>query len=99
MNHISFDEDARAEFLDAVAYYESCESGLGARFKDAVSTEAGAILEMPFRFRSLHGRFRRCLVPGFPYGIIFTIEPDFIFVVAIAHAKRKPGYWKKRGKA
>ena len=96
MTRIVFDEDARAEFLDAVGYYASCEKELGNRFKDAVAEGAMAILEMPFRFRSLRGKFRRCLVSGFPYGIIYTIEPDFILIVAVAHAKRKPGYWKKR---
>jgi hypothetical protein len=40
--------------------------------------------------------FRRCLVPKFPYSIIFSIEPEFILVVAVAHAKRKPGYWHDR---
>ncbi|PIX25714.1 MAG: type II toxin-antitoxin system RelE/ParE family toxin, partial [Deltaproteobacteria bacterium CG_4_8_14_3_um_filter_43_13] len=34
-----------------------------------------------------------CLIPRFPYSIIFSIEPQFILVIAVAHAKRKPGYW------
>jgi hypothetical protein len=51
---------------------------------------------MPFRFRVLRTPFRRCLIPNFPYSIIFSIEPDFILVVAVAHAKQKPGYWHDR---
>jgi toxin ParE1/3/4 len=35
-------------------------------------------------------------VPTFPYAIIFVIEPGFMLVVAVAHAKRKPGYWRER---
>jgi hypothetical protein len=51
---------------------------------------------MPLRFRVLSAPFRKCLVPDFPYGIVFAIEPEFVLVVAVAHAKRKPGYWLDR---
>jgi plasmid stabilization system protein ParE len=96
MSSTAFDPDARAEFLAAVEYYEDCQSGLGRRFRDTVEAEVAAIAEMPFRFRVLHFPFRRCLVPKFPYGIIFTIEPEIILIIALAHAKRKPGYWLAR---
>ena len=96
MNSVGFDPDARAEFLLAVEYYEDCQTGLGRRFREVVERELGHIREMPFRFRVLHPPFRRCLVPTFPYSIIFTIEPACILVVAVAHAKRKPGYWSDR---
>ncbi len=88
-----FDQDARAESLAAVEYYEECQTGLGRRFCDAVEAEVDAITAMPFRFRVLRTPFRRCLVPAFPYAVIFSIEPDFILIIAVAHAKRKPGYW------
>jgi len=98
MNGVAFDPDARAEFLAAVQYYEECHSGLGRRFRTAVEMELGGIETMPFRYRVLHAPFRRCLVQKFPYAIIFVIEPGFILVVAVAHAKRKPGYWHERAR-
>jgi len=96
VNGIVFDPDARAEFLAAVKYYEKCRKGLGLRFRLAVEVEIEHILHMPFRFRILRPPFRRCLVPQFPYSIVFSIEPEFILVIAVAHAKRKPGYWDDR---
>ena len=96
MNSVGFDPDARAEFLASVEYYEECQTGLGRRFRDAVEKERDHVCEMPFRFRVLHPPFRRCLVPKFPYSIVFTIEPSLILVIAVAHAKRKPGYWHDR---
>ena len=98
MSGIGFDPDARTEFLTAVEYYEDCQAGLGRRFRGAVERERSLVCEMPFRFRVLHAPFRRCLVPQFPYAIIFTIEPASILVVALAHAKRRPGYWHVRQK-
>jgi plasmid stabilization system protein ParE len=98
MISISFDPDARAEFLAAVDYYEESKKGLGKRFRSAVETEIRHISEMPFRFRVLHARFRRCLIPRFPYSVIFAIEPEFILIIAVSHIRRKPGYWRNRTK-
>jgi len=32
----------------------------------------------------------------FPYGIIYRLEKNTIYIVAIAHFKRRPFYWKER---
>lgn len=96
MSGVAFDPDARAEFLAAVEYYEEGQTGLGLRFRRAVEAEVESIGAMPFRFRVLHEPFRRCLIPKFPYAIIFSIEPDFVLVIALAHTKRRPGYWQDR---
>ncbi|HCS91631.1 MAG: type II toxin-antitoxin system RelE/ParE family toxin [Thiohalocapsa sp. PB-PSB1] len=96
MNNVAFDSDARAEFLAAVRYYEEFRKGLGLRFRQTVEAQLGKIREMPFRFRVLRAPFRRCVVPKFPYAIVYTIEPEFILVVAVAHNKRQPEYWNDR---
>jgi len=96
MSGIGFDPDARAEFLIAIEYYEECRKGLGRRFREAVETQLEQIRQMPFLYRVLQPPFRRCLVPTFPYLIIFSIEPDSILIIAVAHAKRKPDYWHQR---
>ena len=96
MSGIGFDPDARAEFLAAVEYYEECRKGLGRRFREMVQTELEHIRQMAFRFRVLHPPFRRCLVPKFPYSIVFSVEPELVLIIAAAHAGRKPGYWRDR---
>lgn len=37
-----------------------------------------------------------CIAQAFPFGILYTIEADFILIVAVMHFSREPGYWKKR---
>ncbi len=96
MTPVYFDAAALDDSLQAIAYYEDKQAGLGLCFKESVDRAVESIARMPLSYRVLTPPFRRCLLPGFPYGIIFTIEPDFIYVVAVAHAKRKPGYWAKR---
>jgi plasmid stabilization system protein ParE len=96
MSCIRFDPDARAEFLGDVEYYEGCQPGLGRRFREAVEAAFEQIGETPFRFRVYHDPFRRCLLKKFPHAVIYSIEPEFILVIAVAHLKRKPGYWHDR---
>jgi len=43
----------------------------------------------------LHGT-RRILLKRFPYFIVFFEWQDEVYIVAIAHAKRRPGYWRGR---
>jgi toxin ParE1/3/4 len=96
MTFAIFDPDARAEFLDAVRYYEEWQEGLGRRFRIAIETAVRHILKNPFLYRKLKAPFRRYLLHKFPYSLIFSIEHDHIHVIAVAHNKRKPGYWRKR---
>ncbi len=36
------------------------------------------------------------VIQRWPYGVLYTIEPEFILVVAVMHGSREPGYWKRR---
>ena len=96
MNDVLFDPEAKEEFIKAVCYYEACQEGLGNRFRLAVESSVRKISEAPLMYRVVRAPFRRHLVAKFPYSVIYTIEPDHIRIVAVAHNKRKPGYWLKR---
>jgi plasmid stabilization system protein ParE len=43
----------------------------------------------------LHGT-RRVIIRRFPFSVIFRERPQDIQIIAVAHAKRRPGYWAKR---
>ncbi|MHB0958931.1 MAG: hypothetical protein ACYC0X_26630 [Pirellulaceae bacterium] len=38
----------------------------------------------------------RYLMKRFPFVVIYRVTTDRIEIVAIAHGRRKPGYWKRR---
>ncbi len=96
MTKVIFDPDAMAEFLEAVKYYEDNKKGLGVRYRQVIETGVHKITKLPFLYRFIHPPFRRYLLQKFPYAIIYSIEPDHIRIIAIAHTKRKPDYWLKR---
>ncbi len=91
-----YDPAARAELLEAAVYYEECRAGLGQAFLSAVEHAVARLSNKPLQWRKIGGRFRRCLVKQFPYGIIYAVEGNDIFVAAVMHLKRKPGYWRGR---
>lgn len=95
---IRTDARASAELVEAVRWYESKRRGLGGELLDevaetidrlALNAEVGSPL-------SADHRTRRLLVSRFPYQIIYRVRPHEIIVVALAHLKRRPGYWKGR---
>jgi plasmid stabilization system protein ParE len=92
------DLEAKAELRQAAVFYEECRDGLGQEFLDAVESAFDQIRQHPTLWRILKGRFRRYLVHHFPYGVIYAVEGRTIYVAAVMHLKRKPGYWESRGK-
>ena len=95
MTH-SFHPEADEEFRAAIEYYEACQYGLGQDFYFEVKSTIGRILQFPHAWPVLHGDVRRCLTNRFPYGILYSIEKNSIFVLAVMHLRRDPDYWKHR---
>jgi plasmid stabilization system protein ParE len=93
---VVFHPEALAQFESAAGFYESREPGLGARFSDAVAEVTSRIAEAPTTWRVVAEDVRRCLTHVFPYGVIYTIEPEWILIIAVGHLSREPGYWKSR---
>lgn len=96
MARLIFDPEAKFEIREAAAYYEAEREGLGKEFLALLEKTTTAIAAHPQRYRKIGGRFRRCLMPRFPYGIIYWNDGDTVFVIAVMHLHRKPGYWKSR---
>lgn len=96
MPEITLHESADEEFKAAITFYESKQPGLGDAFLQRVSEAFELIHARPLSGQILSNPFRRCLIRQFPYSIIYRIEGDRIFVLAVAHWSRRPDYWKRR---
>ncbi|MCR4317350.1 MAG: type II toxin-antitoxin system RelE/ParE family toxin [Planctomycetes bacterium] len=92
----SFHPEAKAEFDDAIAYYENQDSWLGIDFFFAVEDAIESILEFPRAWPQVYESARPCLVGRFPYGVVYTIESNGILIHAIMHLSRDPEYWVDR---
>ena len=96
MRSVAFHPEAQAEFIAAARFYEAQAQNLGLDFISAVEATYRRLVTFPESGRPFGSRLRRVLVPGFPYGLIYHPAPDRVFVVAVAHVRRRPGYWRSR---
>lgn len=91
---------AREELAEAVEWYEAREAGLGQDFLDKVIDRLESIESDPTRFapdESFRDRVVRTgMVRRFPYRVIFEVRGEDVAVLAIAHHRRRPGYWHRR---
>ncbi|MFN0138895.1 MAG: type II toxin-antitoxin system RelE/ParE family toxin [Pyrinomonadaceae bacterium] len=88
--------EARLEFREAFAYYKDCRDGLGLEFSREVYASISRIADAPLLWSRLTENSRRFLTKRFPYSIIYQVLDEGVLIVAVAHQKRKPGYWKDR---
>jgi toxin ParE1/3/4 len=93
---VIFHPDARGELFEASNYYESCRTELGQEFLAAVEAVVALVRQHPESGRVLRMPFKRLLVRRFPYGIIYSVTDTTVYIVAVMHLKRKPGYWLER---
>lgn len=94
---------AQNEFLDIVRYYAAVDEDdpdepLAVAFDAAFNRHLKLILETPELFRIRRPPTRRVnLTPRFgEYYIAYMIWKQRIVILAVAHAKRRPYYWRKR---
>lgn len=96
-----FHPEAEAEFDADVFWYEDREPGLGRRFRNQVGAAVAAAVEDPEAWALWPGWdqepvIRSKGVSDFPYRVVYFVRGDLLTIVAVAHAKRRPGYWRDR---
>lgn len=87
---------AREELNEAAAFYEAAVPGLGEALLDDVERAIETICEAQRVGASVGRGFRRILLRRFPISVIYAPRDGEIVIVAIAHQRRRPGYWRGR---
>jgi len=87
---------AREDLNKAAAFYDASVPGLGGAFLDDVERAIDDIRENPRIGAPIGRAFRRAILRRFPFSIVYAERDDEIVVVAIAHDRRRPGYWRGR---
>jgi plasmid stabilization system protein ParE len=92
----SFHPQAEKELLEASQYYEARRVGLGPAFLTAIQETIQIIRANPGIGTLLEGQIRKKPARRFPYNILYSQESSNVFVLAVMHQKRRPGYWRDR---
>lgn len=96
MPELIFHPDVSKEVQASFVWYQKQAEGLGNDFVNELETGFGAITEMSETWPKFQNGFRRFLLSKFPFSIIYKSKGESIFVVAVMHNSRKPGYWQNR---
>lgn len=87
---------ARRDFDESFDWYAERSAAAAVHFVNAVDAALSVIAAHPERFAVVDAVHRECPVKRFPFRIVYRVAADRVIVVAIAHAKRRPGYWSSR---
>jgi plasmid stabilization system protein ParE len=88
---------AKKDFREATAWYRARNTEVADRFVTSVARTLELLRQFPLTGGFVPGvddpEIRRMPVHSFPYHVVFVRLADRISVLAIAHDRRKPGYW------
>jgi plasmid stabilization system protein ParE len=93
---VSINEAAENEINEAADFYDLESPGLGSVFLDEIDFSIKRILQFPDSSPILKGRVRMMVLRKFPYSVAYSVLPLEIRLLAVAHQKRRPFYWRNR---
>ena len=91
-----FHPEAEVEFLSALSRYASISEALGLRFHDAIRGLLDEVCAAPDRYPYARKPVRWHFGRSFPYALLYAGSGDVVIVLAVAHFRRRPGYWRQR---
>lgn len=91
-----FLKPAENEVDEAVAYFDEQRPGLGDRFEQDLFATINFLVDHPLSGKLINERVRMFRLRTFRYNVIYVNDEVEIIVVAVAHYRRRPGYWHSR---
>jgi plasmid stabilization system protein ParE len=82
--------------MRAAAWYDRQRSYLGDEVLDEITRAFKSLRQFPRAAPEIFPSYRRLLLARFPFGLIYRFDGEDIVIVAVAHNKRRSGYWRKR---
>jgi len=95
---VRFHPAATAEAEAAIRWYNERVPGLGDDFRVETVRGVERVAEAPLTWptSAYDPRARRLVLARFPYALVYVVTAQGVVVVAVAHARRRPAYWRKR---
>lgn len=93
---LEYFEEALEEAEAAARWYAERSATAAAAFSDEIDAAELAIVRLPEAWPPFDHGTRRYLLRRFPFSLVYRIESTRIVIVAVAHGRRRPRYWKSR---
>jgi plasmid stabilization system protein ParE len=96
VRELEYLEQALVEAEAAARWYADRSPRAAARFSEELDEAESAILDHPHAWLPDDGGTRRYLLRRFPFSVVYRVEASRVVILAVAHARRRPGYWRHR---
>jgi plasmid stabilization system protein ParE len=93
---LEFHEEAAAEYEAAIDWYFERSRVAASKFAAEVNKALDLISQAPHRWPTHAHGTRRFLLRHFPFAVVYRNTPSAVQIIAMAHGRRRPGYWKGR---
>jgi toxin ParE1/3/4 len=88
--------DARMDAIEAYAWYAERSASAADAFREELEIAGSAIQRSPESWAPYLFGTHRYLMKRFPFVVVYRTTAVRIEIVAVAHGRRRPGYWKRR---
>jgi plasmid stabilization system protein ParE len=96
MMRVGFHPAAETELRAIATFYEGRMAGLGKEFVSEVDRVRRLIADYPALGAAYDPVHRHVRLRRFPFALIYRLDDPLITIVAIAHTRKRPGYWRGR---
>ena len=93
---VRFHPAAAQEAEEAYDWYAARNPAAAHGFREELRRAVEAVAENPGTWPRYRNRARRYVFPRFPFNLVYVLRGDEVEVVAVAHGRRRPGYWRSR---
>ena len=96
MKSVRFHSEAEEELLQHEAWYRERSEVAAQGFLLELEHAIAAVSEAPGRWPIGRRGERPYVFPRYPFTLLYRVREDYVFVTAVAHHSRRPGYWHHR---
>lgn len=93
---IKFRSEARDDYKEAIAYYDSFSNQIGDKFIATIDIVLDRLKIFPFSYPILEQEVRKAVVPNYPYVLLYFIETTTITIISVFNTKQNPTKWLER---
>jgi plasmid stabilization system protein ParE len=93
---VVFHPGASKDYAAAFAWYYARGTALASDFEREIDRGIRLVFRNPLRWPKFDDQRRRLVVRKFPYSIIYELHGNDVVILAVAHGKRRPNYWRER---
>jgi plasmid stabilization system protein ParE len=91
---LEFHPEAELELIEAAVYYDKQVPGLGEHFESEICYATDLLLNQPEIGLPADPDLRKFILTRFPFILYYSLAADVLRIEAVAHQRRRPGYWK-----